>query len=38
MAADRAARILEGVHERMDTDWLIEAAALRPELPPYIED
>ena len=38
MAADRAARMLEGVHEHVDTDWLIETAALRPELSPYVGD
>jgi len=26
------------VHENIDTDWLIETAALRPALPPCIED
>jgi hypothetical protein len=38
MTAHRAVRMLEGVHEHVDTDWLIETAARRPELPPRIED
>jgi hypothetical protein len=38
MAAHRAVRMLEGVHEHVDTDWLIETAALRPTLRPYAGD
>ena len=36
MAAGRAGPMLDRVDGRIDTDWLIETAALGPKLPPFV--